>query len=204
MDDPVDQGERGQHYDQQHVVQRRGVVQFQPSEQGAARHALQPVFPPGGGPAQRDEVNDLRQGQRDHGEINPPALERQEAEKRSQRPGNGNRRQECEFCGEAMVLDQECRCIGGNAIEGRMPERQQSAVAENQVERCGEQCHRQCFHEKDRIDGQRGHGQHANEQQQQEAILSISHRQPFPSRPAGRNISTRAIAMNTATPAPSG
>src|SRR3546814_6344470 len=54
-------------------IHRERVVEIDKSEQRTARHALHAVLSTGERRLQRDEIDDFRQGQGDHGEIDAAA-----------------------------------------------------------------------------------------------------------------------------------
>ena len=167
MDDPVDQGERRQHDHQHHEIQHDGPVEVQNAQQGAARHPLQAVLAARRRPSHGDEVDHFRQGQGHHRKVDSAPPERECGEGSTQRRGNRDGPKQCDFDGVAEILHEEGRRVGGHPIEGGMPERQQPAVAEYQVERGREQRHGERFHQENRIDHERreqqrrsGHGEH--------------------------------------------
>src|SRR5471030_2326831 len=80
MDGAMDNPE-AEHEDREHEIIKRAVVrEIDETEQMAARHALQPVFAAGELRLKAEKVHHLREGQRNHREINALAPDRETAD----------------------------------------------------------------------------------------------------------------------------
>jgi hypothetical protein len=66
--------------DREHDEIQRQVGQVDQAEQRAARHRLDAVLAAGEGRLQREEEDHLREGQRDHGEVDALPADRERAE----------------------------------------------------------------------------------------------------------------------------
>ncbi|MNI27744.1 hypothetical protein D3C73_814940 [compost metagenome] len=151
-------------YRQREVVHRHHVLQIENAEQLAARHALQAVLAPREARLHRNEVDQLRQRQGDHREVDALAADGDGAEHQPQQPTGDHPGQEPEFRRGAQQLHDDAGCIRGRAKECRMAERQQTHIAHQQIECRGEQREAQHLHQERGVDepgrGQRHHGQH--------------------------------------------
>ena len=75
MDRPLDEQEADDEHGQHEIIHRQAVVQVDDAEQIAARHALDAVLAMGERRLQAEEIQHLRQRQRDHGEIDALAAD---------------------------------------------------------------------------------------------------------------------------------
>ncbi|KAG0922009.1 hypothetical protein G6F32_014852 [Rhizopus arrhizus] len=79
-----DEGVAQREHGQREVVHRHPAVQVEDAEELAARHALQPVLAAGESCLHRDEVDQLRQRQRDHRKVDALPPDRDGAEQQAQ------------------------------------------------------------------------------------------------------------------------
>ncbi len=142
--------------DRQHeIVHRQGVAEIDDTEKLAARHSLDAVLAAGEARLQGDEIDHLRQRQGDHREIDALAADRQPAEDRTKEGRSGGPGEKAEFGRETPYFDGVSRDVSGAAEEGRMAERQQPDIADQQVEGAGEQRKAQRLHNEDRVQDER-------------------------------------------------
>ena len=114
------------------------MAQIYNPEQIAARDALQPVLTTGEWRFEGDEIDNLRQGQRDHGKVDSLPPDRQTADQIAEQSGEESPSQNPQFRGQAAGLDQVAGDIRGAAKKSGMAEREQPGIAEQQVEGAGE------------------------------------------------------------------
>ena len=147
--------------DRQHeVIQDERVGEVEQPEQPAARHRLDAVLAAGERRLQAEEEHHLRERQRDHREIDALPADGERAADEPQRRGGEHAERDRGLRREAPGLGR----IGGNiarrAEEHRVPERQQPAEADQQVERAGEEREAQRLHQEHRVDPDvRRHGE---------------------------------------------
>ena len=138
MDDAVDE-EEARREDREHgVVHRERRVERQQAEELAARHRLDAVLAAGERRLQGEEEDHLREGQRDHGEVDALAANRRQ-------PGDQAKRRRRRGAGEDRQLRREAPHLGGvradvarRAEKHGVPEGQQADETEQQVEGAGE------------------------------------------------------------------
>lgn len=80
MDDAVDREDPAESYRQNEEIERNVVGQRDQPEQIAPRHPLDAVLAAGELGLQREEIDHLREGERDHGEVDPLPPDRQRAD----------------------------------------------------------------------------------------------------------------------------
>lgn len=195
MHDPHDERTRGDDHREHDVVQRDVVRQVEHAEQVAARHALQPVLAVRERRLQVDEVDHLRERERDHREIDALPPDREQADDEPQQRGRRRAGEHAELRREAERLDRVAGRVAGAREEHRMAERQQPRIADQQVERGREQREREHLHHEHRIRADERRRQQRGEQR---AVKHFSlHHFSLPNRPAGRNSSTIAMITNT-------
>ncbi|MNK75331.1 hypothetical protein D3C87_948700 [compost metagenome] len=166
VDGAVDQ-EAGQREEaEEQVVQRLVVAQVDPPQQRAARDALQSVLAAQRRPLQHDEECQLRQGQRDHREVDALASHRQAADDPAQRRGQADTDQDAQLERHAPDGHRVTGCVARAAEEGGVAERQQAAVAQQQVEGAGKQCKADQLHQQHRVHEGGGQQTHRKHQQQ--------------------------------------
>ncbi len=142
-------GEEDREHD---VIHRQDVRQVEEAEQRAARHRLDAVLAVRERRLQVEEVHHLRDGERDHREVDALPADRQRADDRAERRGGSGSREDRELGRESPGLGRMRAHVSGRAEEHRVAERQQPAEAEQQVERAREQREAQRLHQEHRID----------------------------------------------------
>jgi len=157
VDGAVDQQERQQEDRQHHVIQRGRLRQVEEAEHLALRNALDAVLAMGEGRLQIDEEQQLRQRQRDHGEIDALAADRDQAGDDAKPAGRQHADDDADLGGDAPHLQRMGRGVAGGAEEHGMAERQQAAIADQEVERAGEQRKAQRLHHEVRIEARQRH-----------------------------------------------
>src|SRR3546814_5130768 len=85
MNDAVDQEHTAEKVGEHEEIERFWRAQIEESEQVSARHRLDAVLAAGERRLQREKVDHLREGERDHGEIDALAADRQRADDQAQR-----------------------------------------------------------------------------------------------------------------------
>ena len=158
MHDAVNREETGEENRQHEIVHHAVVVERDQPEHFAARHALYAVLAMGERDLQGDEIAHLRQGERDHGEIDALATDRQRAGAQAQQAGDGGRREQAEFRRPAPHACGMGGDVGRGAEKQRVAEGEQAGIADQQVEGGGEQRETQGCREEERIEreGRRG------------------------------------------------
>ena len=110
------------------------------AEQMAARHLLDAVLAAGERRLQAEEIDHLRQRQRDHGEVDAGPADRQVAEEQPQHRAGQRRRAMIATHGvDVPELHGPGGDVAAHAEERRVAERQQPDIADHQVEGAGEQ-----------------------------------------------------------------
>ncbi len=165
MHHPVDEQEAGDEERERHVVHRRVAGEVDEAEQRAPRDALQAVLAAGPAELHRQEVDDLRQGQRDHREVDAAAPDRQAADGKAHESRRRDARREGDRHPERMGAEpdhQRAGDVAGGAQEGGVGEGDEAGEAEQQVEGAGEQPVGHHLHDEDRVDQPR-HQRHHEE-----------------------------------------
>jgi hypothetical protein len=169
--------------------------------------SCRPSSPPGERHAQREEVDQLRERQRDHREVDALAAYRQRAGQRAYRHRHAHAAQNAQRRVQAPDLDGLGRDIARGAKEHRVAEGQQTAVADQQIERGREQREAEDLDQELRVEHERRDQQQGNGEGQQQALRAcgeVFHRASWPNRPLGRIASVMIITMKMTTPAASG
>ena len=161
--------EEGDHDDgQAHVVHGHVALQIEHAEQLAARHALQAVFTAGERQLQAGEVQHLRERQCDHRGIDALTTDRKEAHHQTEQSACHQTEQQTDFGRHAPDLDRLAGDVGRAAKERGVTERQQTGVAQQQVEGRGEQRERHQLHDEHRI----GTGERRDDQAEQKKAIT--------------------------------
>ncbi len=108
---------------------------------------------------QIDEIEQLRQRQRDHREIDALAADGDKPGNDGKPGGGGGTGENSEFGRNAPDLEGVRRDVAGGAEKHRMAERQQPAIADQQVEGAGQQRKAERLHHEERIDPGERHDQ---------------------------------------------
>src|SRR5579884_4357860 len=134
VDRAHNQPEADQEHGEHEIVHRQRVAEIDHAEEIAARHPLNAVLAAGEFGLQAEEEHHLREGQRDHREIDALAADREIAEYEAEGGGDRNRGEEAEYGRKTPHLDGMRRDVGGAAEEGGMPERKKAVIADEQIE----------------------------------------------------------------------
>src|SRR5262249_40434077 len=143
------------------------------------------------------EVDQLREGQRDHGEVDAAAADGDRPDDEAEQcrdehaPHDGDPRAEAAGGGEPGGD------VGGRAEERRVPEGQNAAEAEQQVEGAGKERKTQELHHEYGIDAEQGRAQEEHGRDGVDDGHRARHGYSLPNRPAGRTMSTSAMMTNT-------
>ncbi len=138
--------ERREHDDPKHRDRERGDADRKPVEM---RRARRPAFRPDAedavvaaghrDPLERDRPDDLREGQRQHREIDAGQLNREEAEHRRAEPARAaGRAKATDDHRQAGELGEECDAIGAEPEIGGMAERGEPADRHQEMQARGE------------------------------------------------------------------
>src|SRR5215472_18234244 len=120
------------------VVESLIVLEIDDPEQSSSRDSLQSVFAAGEGSLQIDEVHQLSQSQRDHGEINALPTDDQASDDESQR-GRGQGTGENPKAGsESLLLNKVAGKVAGSSKKSRVTEGEESGVSKEKVKCAGE------------------------------------------------------------------
>ncbi len=164
VDDTPNQ-QKAQQEDGQHKnVHVEVVFEVDPAKQLAARHRLDAVFAPRKGRLQTEKEHHLRQRQRDHGEVNALALDRQQAHHQGQYRRSHSAQQHTQLRVQAPHLGRMRRHVTGQAHEHGVAKRQQATKAQQQIEGAGKQGKAHHLHQKHGVDPHRGHRQDGRHQ----------------------------------------
>ena len=110
---------------------------------------------------QGDEIDHLRERQSDHRKVDALAADREPAEHCAEKRCNRSAGENAELWREAPDLDGVGGNIGGASEKSRMAERQQTDIADQQVEGAREKGEAECLHQKDGVEEKGGNeGQH--------------------------------------------
>ena len=97
MHDPHNQDERCHHNCEHEVVHGQVILQVDAAQQGAARNGLQAIFAAGKRHLQEDEVQHLRERQRNHREVNTLTTNRQTAHHQAKHCSKRGAEQQADF-----------------------------------------------------------------------------------------------------------
>ena len=142
-----------------------------------------------------EEEDHLGEGERDHGEVDSLAPDRQRTRDCAEGGSAGDTGQQAEFGCEIPGLHDMAVAIACNAEEHCMAEAHQAGIAQQQIEGAGEQRKAERRHQEYRIGKPgRGQGQDGDEGGHDQP-LTRGHHLVCPNRPAG--LTSRTIAMTT-------
>src|SRR5690606_2046936 len=118
------------------VIQVDVLAEVQ-AEYAAARYALQAILAMRKRRLQEEKENHLRHGERDHGEIDAAAAYGQPAHDQTHQGGHGGAEQQAAERRKTPYHQGMPGGISGAAQEGRVPERQQARITQQQIEGAG-------------------------------------------------------------------
>jgi hypothetical protein len=104
-----------------------------------------------------EEIHHLRERQGDHREVDALAPDRHQSGNQPQQRRRRHAQRDRELGRHSPHLGCVRRHVAGHAEEHGVPEGEQTAEADQQIERAGKQRHAQHVHEKDRVHGERRH-----------------------------------------------
>ena len=157
-------------------------------------------------PFEADRPDDLREGQRQHGEVDLGEAHAEEAEHQRAETGANRRRRQCDRERHRIGLHQDAAHVGPYAEIGDVTERDEAGGAEQKVEAHGKQradrdlCCQECVVARgDPRDGQR---RDKDDERPWDAADQCRdgrplHQSGLPNRPQGRTIRMTAISANT-------
>src|SRR6266851_2944079 len=155
LDRAVDQEEPGEKNGEHDEVERQRLVQVQHPEEGAARDRLDAVFTAGEAGLHAEEIDHLRERQRDVREVNALAADRQGADDDAERSRHRGAEEDRQLRWEPPGLRGVRRAVARRAEEGGVAEREEPDVADEEVEGAGEEREAQRLHEKHRVHEER-------------------------------------------------
>ncbi len=121
----------------------------------AARHALQAVLSMSERRLQAEEIEHLRQGECDHGEIDALSANGEKADDKAEESGTGHADDQTNFRCDTPFLHGIGGEIGGAAKECRMAEGKQPGITDQQIEGAGKERKAEKLHQEDRINEHR-------------------------------------------------
>src|SRR6266496_1600345 len=210
VDGSVDEPEAEEEDGVGEVVHRVLAVEGDEPEELPPRHALQAVVAAREVHLDGAEVDDLRQAERDHREVDPGAPDGEPADGEPEDRRHRRPEEDAELRREPPHLERVAGHVPGRAQERRVAEGEEPGVAEQQVERAGEERHAEHVHDEHRVhevrQDQPGHrhpgegeahapGRPADARARAEGD---AHRY-LPKSPAGRSSSTMAMTKKTTT-----
>ncbi len=119
---------------------------------------------------QAEEIEHLRQRQRDHGEVDALPADSEETDDRAKKRGSCDTDENAEFRRQPPFLHRMGGEIGGAAEEGRVSEGQEAGVTEQQVEGAGKEREAQQLHQEYGIEEQRGEHQQRKTRRQEDRL----------------------------------
>ena len=139
--------------DRQHDVIEHAVVlgRDQAEQQRLAGDALQAVLAAGERRLHAEEVDHLGEGERDHGEVDALAADRQRSRHQAQRRRAQHAGQQAELGRQVEGLHDIAVEVARHAEEHGVAEAHQAGIAQQQVEGAGEQREAQRRHQEHRI-----------------------------------------------------
>ncbi len=139
------------------------------------------------------EIDQLRQRQGDHGEVDAGAADRHIAHHQPHQRAHRQAGEQRQFRRQRPGLDAVAGHIAADAEKGGVAQGRQAGVAEQQMKRAGEQRVAKNLGAEHRVEPHPGGG---HQGQQQEAVAhQASHSTP-PNRPLGRTSSTSTMTRN--------
>lgn len=139
-----------------------------------------------------EEVDHLREGERDHGEVDALTADRQRARHQADQGRAADAGQQAEFGRHVPGLHDMAEEVARRAEEHGVAEAHQPDIAQQEIEGAGEQREAQRRHQEYRI-GEPGRGQRHDGQDGDEEALRVH--LVCPNRPAG--LISRTSAMTT-------
>src|ERR1700733_11553681 len=135
----MDQQEAENEYGQHDVIEDHLVRQIDEAEQMTLRDSLDAVLTMRERDFEAEEIDHLRQGQRDHREIDALPANGERADDGAERAGGKGCSDNAEFRRPSPDLGDMGAEIGRRPEEHRMAEEQKSDIADEQVESAGKQ-----------------------------------------------------------------
>src|SRR5437899_653225 len=200
MDNAVGDRVADQDQRQRRVVEVSGAAQRETRER--SRHTVKPVLPAGEVTPLVGQVEDeLREGERDHREVDPAASGREIPERDRKQGGRSGANERGDHEGNAQRFRDDRGGVRAEAPERRVAEREETDVAEEKVDRHREETPQQ------NVEGE--HGVHHSRKRERDSEpddvgkngqrASHVRASSDPKRPAGRTSSTIAISANATT-----
>src|SRR5262245_34768020 len=197
--DAPDEQQAEDELDEDEVVHGERPVEVDEPQEVAARHRLQPVLAAGERRLQAGEVDDLREGEGDHREVDPLPPDGEAADGGAERRAREAAEQDAQLRRQAHLFDRVARDVGGEAEECRVAEGQQPRVSEEEVERAGVDGEAEGLHHEHRVD-EEGRPQAEQEQRRHGGAPGERARHRVrPKRPAGCGRGTIAMITKITT-----
>src|SRR6266536_3036273 len=192
VEDPLEPGHRqpdqrvGEVVEAERGVEGEGGLPEPELELGDAAQPVVAARPVG--QVEGDEVEELGEGQRQHGEVDAAALQAEEADDRAAGGGEEQARPEPRPQRAHLQLgERDAGAVGAEAVVGGVPEGEQARVAVEQVEAEGEEAE----------EGEHRAGPHPHGERADRGPAAHSSSPASPKSPLGRTSSTTAITTNT-------
>ena len=195
VDQPETKHENGQH----RVVHGVRIFQIDKTKQAPSWNALEAVFRAGPLGLYAKEIHQLRQGKRDHGEVNALSANGKPAEAQPEQGGNRGACQNAQFRRKGHHLDRMPSDVSRHAQKRRVAERQKAGIAKQQIEGAGEQREAEALHQEYRVDPgvRRNQG---GEEQHKIQNGRFFHACVYPSAFTSRGQTTRQAGSATRSP----
>src|SRR5690606_19552207 len=182
IDDTPDAEDADEEDRQHEIVDVEWLPQIDEAQQEAARNALNAVLTVGEGRLQTEEIEHLRQSQRDHGKIDSLPAYGEETHYEAKYGRTGRSDQYADFRRHSPDLDRVGAEIGSSPKEGGVAEGEQARIAEQEVEGAGEERKAHDLHQEDRVHEEGRRQQPENAQQHQQPFCPASRFRTWSSR----------------------
>src|SRR6266581_993966 len=152
-------------------------------------------------PLEADRPDDLREGQREHREVDAREAHAEEAEDEREGAGQHAGRGKGEEKRHAGLLHEDAGGVGADAEVGGVAEGDEAGVADQEIEADREEAHDDHVGRDERVEaraerGDEERGDH-DERAPRHAGKALDHRSGRPRRPQGRTMSTTAMSAKT-------
>ena len=199
----VNEEKSGQENCEYEVIEIDVVVKIDHAEQLATRHALQSVLTTCKRHLHPHKVQHLRQRQSNHGKVNACAAYGEAAEEITQQARKRGTREDAQLRRQPPYFHRVPCGITCGAQKRCVAKRQQTGVAQQQVEGAGKQGEAPALHQNRRVYAKQG-CDCAQHDQRDETPVRASHYFSRPNKPAGRTSNTMDMMTNTTTADASG
>ena len=159
VDDAVDDEEPRQEDRQHDKVHRERLAQVEDTQEHAAGHRLDAILAVRERRLEVKEVDHLRERERDVGEVDALAPDRERSDHHAESSRHRGARQDGELGRPSQDLGRVRRDVARGPEEDRVAEGQEPNVADQETEGAREEAEAEGLHEKERVNEERGHHQ---------------------------------------------